>query len=718
MSVTRENKSQSRRNSAKPHFDLSHEAPIAQQHHTEHITHGRFRDDPYAWLAADNWREILNDPSSLPEAIAHLVKDENDYCAKVVAPLAELRKILVEELRARIKEDDADVPDTDGDYEYYGRFREGAEHSLYCRRPRGGGPETILLDGESLAKNKDFFDIGEVSHAPDHLQLAWSVDETGSELFSIRTRAISDGVDRDDVVRRTDGAIVWRADSQGFYYVHIDGNHRSAQIRRHMLGDDPKHDSIILEEADSAWFISLSESRCLRFAIVSLHGHDACECWLIDLRGEDAKPQLVAKREEKLRYEVEPHEDRLYILNNANGADDFCISIAPITHSARIHWHSMIDHRPGAMITSMTIYENFLVWITRENSLPRITIRNIITHEEHNIAFKEEAYALALDPGLEFCTPMLRFSYSSLTTPEEIYDYNMETNTRQLRKRQEIPCGHKPEDYVTRRLFAPSHDGEDIPITLLHRADFSTTNGGAPLLLYGYGAYGYALEAEFDENALSLVDRGFVYALAHVRGGADKGWNWYERGKLDAKENSFFDFISVAQFLIGAGYAYRGGIVAQGASAGGMLMGVVMNQHPELFAGVIAGVPFVDVLNTMLRDDLPLTPPEWLEWGNPIIDEQAYARIAAYAPYENISSQNYPALLSITALSDPRVTYWEPLKWVTKLRATMSGGGPILLHTHTDAGHAGASGRFEALADTALEFAFAIACSTRTPNCS
>jgi len=378
----------------------------------------------------------------------------------------------------------------------------------------------------------------------------------------------------------------------------------------------------------------------------------------------------------------------------------------------------MIDHRPGAMITSMTIYENFLVWITRENSLPRITIRNIITHEEHNIAFKEEAYALALDPGLEFCTPMLRFSYSSLTTPEEIYDYNMETNTRQLRKRQEIPCGHKPEDYVTRRLFAPSHDGEDIPITLLHRADFSTTNGGAPLLLYGYGAYGYALEAEFDENALSLVDRGFVYALAHVRGGADKGWNWYERGKLDAKENSFFDFISVAQFLIDAGYAYRGGIVAQGASAGGMLMGVVMNQHPELFAGVIAGVPFVDVLNTMLRDDLPLTPPEWLEWGNPIIDEQAYARIAAYAPYENISSQNYPALLSITALSDPRVTYWEPLKWVTKLRATMSGGGPILLHTHTDAGHAGASGRFEALADTALEFAFAIACSTRAPNCS
>ncbi|MDJ0450484.1 S9 family peptidase [Methylocystis sp. JR02] len=694
-------------------FDLTATPPIAERRPFQKITHDRVLDDAYTWLAAQNWRDVLRDPKTLPKDIAALVKAENAYCAKVVAPLKELRKTLVTEMRGRIKEDDADVPDKDGPYAYYGRFRDGAEHPLYCRTPRDGGPETVLLDGEALAEDHDFFDIGDTAQSPDHAQLAWSVDDKGSELYAIRTRALCDGKDRDDVVEDTDGSIVWSADSTAFYYVRVDENHRTAQVFRHIVGADPKSDRLILEETDGAWFVGLEESRCRRFGIVTIHGHDASECWLVDLRDADARPRLVAKREPKLRYGVEPHGDLLYIHNNADGADDFRICVAPLDAPQRANWRDVVPLRAGAMIVTFTVFKRYLVWMLRENSLPRIVVRDLETNDEHAIAFEEEAYALELDAGLEFDTTQLRFVYASMTTPEETYDYDMGARTRVFRKRQEIPSGHDPKNYVTRRVFAPAQDGESIPVTLLHRADFTPGGDGAPLLLYGYGAYGHSLAADFDEDALSLVDRGFVYALAHTRGGTDKGWSWYEDGKLDKKTNTFSDFIACARHLIACGYTREGAIVAQGASAGGMLMGAVLNEAPQLFAGVIAGVPFVDVLNTMLRDDLPLTPPEWLEWGNPIADAEVYDRIASYSPYDNIRAQNYPPILSIAGLTDPRVTYWEPLKWVAKLRATMTGGGPVLLHTHMGAGHAGASGRFEALEDTALEYAFAIACAAR-----
>jgi oligopeptidase B len=701
------------RKSKRAQFDLSATPPVAERRPSRKVTHGRALDDPYAWLAAENWRDVLRDPKALPKDIAKLVKAENDYCARVVAPLKELRETLVRELRGRIKEDDADVPDNDGSYAYYGRFRDGAEHPLYCRTPRGGGPETVLLDGEALAKGRDFFDIGETAHSPDHAQLAWSVDDMGSELYAIRTRALADGIDRSDIVRDTDGSVVWSADSKSFLYVRVDENHRTAQVRRHEVGADPATDRLIVEEKDGAWFVSLEESRCRRFAIVAIRGHDASECWLVDLRDANSAPRLVAKREPRLRYDVEPHGDLLYIHNNADGADDFRLSVAPLAAPGRANWRDVAPHRAGAMIVAFTVYARYLVWAVRENSLPSVIVRDLATNEDHAIAFEEEAYALGLDSGLEFDTDTLRFVYASMTTPEETYDYDMGARTRTLRKRQEIPSGHDPRNYVTRRLYAAADDGERIPVTLLHRADFAPGGAGAPLLLYGYGAYGHSLAADFDEDALSLVDRGFVYALAHIRGGTDKGWAWYESGKLEKKTNTFSDFIACARHLIAAGYTREGAVVAQGGSAGGMLMGAVLNEAPQLFAGVIAGVPFVDVLNTMLRDDLPLTPPEWLEWGDPIADAEVYDRIAAYSPYDNVRAQNYPPILSIAGVTDPRVTYWEPLKWMAKLRATMTGGGPALLHTHMGAGHAGASGRFEALADTALEYAFAIACAHR-----
>ena len=699
-------------------FDLSAVPPVAERRAWRKTTHGRVIDDPYNWLAAENWRDVLRDPNALPKDIAALLQAENDYCARVVAPLKALRETLVAELRGRIKEDDADVPDPDGAFAYYGRFREGAEHPIYCRTPRDGGPETVLLDGEALAEGHEFFDIGDTAHSPDHAQLAWSVDDMGSELYEIRSRALADGRDRDDVVTETEGSIVWSADSKAFYYVRVDENHRTAQVFRHEVGADPAADRLIIEEPDGAWFIGVEESRCRRFAIISVRGHDASESWLVDLRDASLPPRLVTKREPKLRYDVEPHGDLIYIHNNADGADDFRISVAPLSTPERANWRDVVAHKPGALIVSFTIFQNWLVWIVRENSLPRIVIRDLETGQEHAIAFDEEAYALGLDPGLEFDTDRLRFTYSSMTTPEETYDYDMKTRGRVLRKRQEIPSGHDPKNYVTRRLFASAPDGESVPVTLLHRADFAPDGAGAPLLLYGYGAYGHSMTAGFNEDALSLVDRGFVFALAHVRGGTDKGWHWYEDGKLEKKTNSFSDFIACARHLIATGYTREGAIVAQGASAGGLLMGAVANMAPELFAGIIAGVPFVDVLNTMMRDDLPLTPPEWLEWGNPLEDEKVYDRLASYSPYDNLRACAYPPILSIAGVTDPRVTYWEPLKWAAKLRATMTGGGPILLHTHMGAGHSGASGRFEALEDTALEYAFALACAAKAADLS
>ena len=696
-----------------PPLDVSGaKPPRAEPRPTLRDYHGRALSDPYSWLAAANWRAVLRDGRSLSKDIAALLKAENVYFDRVMAPLKSLRETLVAEMRGRIKEDDADPPWPDGPFAYFARYREGGEHPLYCRTKRGGDGEEILLDGEALAQGVEFFDIGETVHAPDHAQLGWSVDDKGSELYSIRTRALKDGVDRPDIVGETNGAIVWSRDSKSFFYVRVDENHRTAQVFRHVVGADPKTDRLVIEETDPAWFVTLRESRCGRFAVVSIHGHDASECHLVDLADAEAKPRRVAPREPRLRYDVEPHGDLIYIHANTGGAEDFAIFSAPLTSASRDDWREVVPHRPGRMIVIATVYAGHLAWVEREDSLPRLKMRALESGEEHAIEFDEEAYALHLEPGLEFDTTTLRFTYSSMTTPHETYDYDMVSRTRVLVKREEIPSGHDPKNYVTRRLFAQAEDGASVPITLLYRADFKP-GAGAQLLLYGYGAYGHALSASFDSNALSLVDRGLVYAYAHVRGGTDKGWSWYENGKLEHKTNSFTDFIACARHLITSGYTREGEIVAQGASAGGMLMGAVANMAPELFAGIVAGVPFVDVLNTMLRDDLPLTPPEWLEWGNPLADAAVFDRLAAYSPYDNVTAQNYPPILAMAGLTDPRVTYWEPLKWVQRLRATMTGGGPILLRTQMGAGHAGAAGRFEQLDDTAVEYAFALACAAR-----
>ncbi|HEY5225321.1 MAG TPA: S9 family peptidase, partial [Methylovirgula sp.] len=560
---------------------------------------------------------------------------------------------------------------------------------------------------------KAFFEIGDAQPSPDHTKLAWSLDDKGSELYGVKLRDLGAGPnagnDRAETIEETDGGFVWLSNSDGLYYVRVDANHRTAQVFRHRLGSDPAHDELVVEEQDPAWFVHLHESSSRTHAVVNIEDHVASECYLIDLADPMAKPHLVAPRAEDQRYSVEPGADTLFIRTNADAAEDFKIVRAPIADNGRSHWVDEVPHKRGRMITAMKLFKNYLVWLEREGGLPRIVCRDLTSGEDHAVSFAEEAFHLRFEENLGYASNTLRFVYASMTTPDEIYDYDLATRERLLRKREEIPSGHDPDAYVTRRLFAKAPDGELVPISILHRKDF-VRDGSAPLLLYGYGAYGSSMPASFDANRFSLVDRGFVYAIAHIRGGTEKGWHWYLDGKLANKPNTFSDFVAAAHHLITENYTRAGHIVARGGSAGGMLMGAVANLAPDLFAGIIADVPFVDVLNTMLDAELPLTPPEWLEWGNPIDDPKAFATIRAYSPYDNVAARSYPPILALGGLTDPRVTYWEPAKWVARLRATMAGGGPILLKTNMAAGHGGAPGRFEELAEIALQYAFALAC--------
>jgi oligopeptidase B len=669
--------------------------------------HGITVVDDYAWLKDNNWQEVLRDPAVLDPDIRNYLDAENAYTESLLGHTAALQKTLVKEMRGRIKEDDSSVPAPDGPFAYMRKFREGGQHEMFGRMPRAGGEAQIVLDGDALASNHDYFKFGGARHSPDHRLEAWSADVKGSEYFTIRVRDWATATDLDDVVEETDGAVVWTTDAKAFFYVKLDDNHRPMQVWRHRLGTPQAADVLVYEEADAGWFTHLHESASGRFCVIAGGDHETSEQRLIDLADPDAPPRLVAPREVGVQYSLADRGDELFILTNADGAIDFKIVTAPLASPARANWRDLIRHRQGVYILDIELYSGHLVRLERANALPSIVIRDLGTGEEHAIAFDEAAYSLDTMGGYEFDTTNLRFSYSSMTTPSEVYDYDMASRARTLRKRQEIPSGHNPADYVTTRIMAPSHDGAEVPVSILHRRDL-VRDGRAPLLLYGYGSYGMAMPASFNANRLSLVDRGFVYAIAHIRGGTDKGWGWYLDGKRDKKTNSFDDFASAGRALIDTRYTSAKLIVGHGGSAGGMLMGAVANRAGGLFAGIVAEVPFVDVLNTMLDDTLPLTPPEWPEWGNPIESEADFKTILSYSPYDNVAAKHYPAILAMGGLTDPRVTYWEPAKWIARLRATMTGGGPVLLRTNMGAGHGGASGRFNRLDEIAIVYAFAL----------
>ena len=495
------------------------------------------------------------------------------------------------------------------------------------------------------------------------------------------------------------------------------------RVRRHILGTPQADDEIVFEETDPGFFVGVDETQSRNFIVIDAHDHQTSEFWVIDARTGGA-PRLISKRLAEREYDIEDRDGLFYILTNADGAEDFKIVTAPVDAPDSENWVDLVPHTPGVLILDIIVLKHHLVRLERFEGLPRLVVRPLSPRpsgervapeglgegsSEWTVKFDEEAYSLGMSAGFEFDTTTIRFSYSSPTTPSRTYDLDLVTGERTLLKEQEVPSGHNPADYETRRIFATAADGERVPVTLLYRKGLAL-DGTAPALLYGYGAYGIAMPASFSVSKLSLVDRGVVHAPAHVRGGMDKGYAWYRNGRREHKPNSFTDFIAAAETLVALGYTGKARIVAEGGSAGGLLMGAIANLRPDLWAGIVAEVPFVDVLNTMLDETLPLTPPEWPEWGNPIADRDAYDRIASYAPYEQVGAIAYPPIFALAGLTDPRVTYWEPAKWVAKLRATKAGEAPLYLKTHMDAGHSGASGRFDQLKETALSYAFALKC--------
>lgn len=692
-------------NAAPPLLCNSLTPPVTPKRPAQNSAHNVTWTDDYAWLKALNWQDVLKEPRVLPADIRKVLEDENEYTSKVLAETLELQKTLVGEMRGRIKEDDSAPAQSDGPYAYYDRFRTGGEQAIVCRRPRDGGDEEVLLDGDREADGAAFFSLSDTAHSPDHRLLAWAADRQGSEYYTVRVRDLTTGEDRDTVADTT-GEIAWLADSTGFLYVRLDEKHRGDRVFLHRIGTPASADVLLHKEQDAGLFITVSPTLDGAYVLIDIHDHETSEVRAVDCANAEAVPKLIHPRTVGLRYSVDHHDGRFIIRTSAGGADDYKIVSAPAATPDITQWAEIVPHVPGRLIMRHVCYRGHLVWLERSNATPSIRIRTW-GGEEHAIAFDEPTYSLSFVDGLEADTTNLRFTYSSLSTPGETYDYDMATRQRVLIKRREVPSGHEPANYVVERLDAPARDGESVPVSILrHRS--TPRDGSAPCLLYGYGSYGIVIPAAFRSNILSLVDRGFVFAIAHVRGGMDKGFRWYKEGKREKKTNTFNDFIDAAEAVIAGGYTRPARIVAQGGSAGGMLMGAIANARPDLFAGVIAEVPFVDVLNTMLDKDLPLTPPEWPEWGNPIESKDAFDVILAYSPYDNVRAQAYPPMLIEAGLTDPRVTYWEPAKWAAQLRATMTSGGPILLNTNMDAGHGGASGRLKQLADDARAYAFAL----------
>ncbi len=674
---------------------------------------GRIRTDDYAWMKDENWQQVLRDPAVLRADIRAHLEAENAYTAAVLAGTEALQQQILGEIKGRMKQDDASVPNPDGPWEYYVRYEAGAQHPVHARRPWGQeGGEQILVDADALAKGHQYYALAAARHSWDHRLFAYAEDTQGSEVYRIRVKDLATGTLLPEAIENCTGNFAWSADGSWLFWTFRDENGRPARIYRRPVCGGPKDDVLVYAEPDPGFFLRIAPTASRAWLVIGCGDQETSEAWLIPAADPAAAPRVVEARQAGVRYDIEHWDGRFIVRTNADNAVDFKLVSAPEATPDRANWRDWVAHEPGRFIVDTAAYAGHFVRLERVDANNRIVITSRDTGREHVIApgvttMDEEAFVLRLGGGYEYDTATLRYTYESPATPRRWFDFDMHSHASVLRKEQEIPSGHDPAQYLARRLHARAADGAEVPIAVLMRRD-TPVDGSAPLLLYGYGSYGMAMEPSFSIRNLSLVDRGWIWATAHVRGGSEKGWGWFLDGRGASKPNTFTDFITVAEHLADQGLGQRGGIVAMGGSAGGLLVGAALNMRPDLWVGVIAAVPFVDVLNTMSDTGLPLTPPEWPEWGNPIEDAAAYDVIAAYSPYDNVAPRPYPAVLATAGLSDPRVTYWEPAKWVARLREATSSGSPVLLHTNMGAGHGGAAGRFDALKDTALHYAFAL----------
>jgi oligopeptidase B len=671
------------------------EPPQAPEIPHEIAEAGQTRNDPFFWL-----REKAN-----PDVLKYL-QAENRYTETALKPTEKLRDTIYHEMRRRIKEDDVSVPQKIGDYYYYSRTETGKQYAVHCRK-KGSleAREEVILDENELAKGQKYFRIGILSVSPDHKLLAYSTDTNGGETYVIRIKILETGELLPDEIKNSSYSFAWANDNKTFFYDQLDDANRPYKALKHILGTSVNQDPTVYEEKDARFFLEIYKSRSEKLIFVSVESERASEVRFVDADHPKGEFTLIRPRENDLLYSVDHHGDRFFIVTNEN-AKNFKVVETPVASPDKEHWKDYLPYDPEVKVDAVDAFENHLVISERRNGLPAIRICDLKSGETHEINFDEPTYEVSLDRNPVFKTGIVRIDYSSFITPNSVIDYDMVSRRKELKKEAPVLGGYKKSDYASERVFAKADDGVEIPISLFYKKGFRK-DGTAPLLLTGYGAYGISTDANFSSSTISLVDRGFVFAIAHIRGGGELGRTWYEDGKLLKKKNTFTDFVSCTQYLIDQKYAAPKRVAILGGSAGGLLMGAVMNMRPDLFTSVIAAVPFVDVLNTMSDPSLPLTVTEYEEWGNPQ-DPKYFDYMASYSPYDNIEENQYPNLLVTAGLNDPRVSYWEPAKWVAKQRRLKHQNRILLLKTNMGAGHGGDSGRFDQLKEVAMEYAFAI----------
>ncbi len=677
--------------------------PVASQRPKKLVTHGDERIDPYYWLSdRDN-----------PEVIDYL-EAENTYTEAQTQHTKALQKTLYDEMLGRIQETDLSVPYRYGDYFYYSRTQAGQAYSIRCRKPKSlEAAEEVLLDENALAKGYEYFSLGDYDISPNHKLLAYSTDTQGDERYTLKFQTIETKQDFPEQILNTGGG-VWANDNRTFFYLRLDEANRPAQVWRHRLGTAPEQDTLIYSETDDAFFLSLAVTRSKAYLLLSADSKITSEVRFLDANCPDDDFQIIHPREKGTEYGVAHHpgngtadNNRFYIVTN-DQAINFKLMSVPVGHPSKDRWQTLIPHREEIMLEGIDVFADHLVLYERELGLPTLRVQKLSTGDIQKIAFSEPAYFVTDGYMPEFNNHILRFHYSSLVTPSSVFDYDMNTHERVLKKQQPVLGGYNPEAYASARLMATAPDGTQVPISLVYKKDISLEQSN-PLHLTGYGSYGYPYPVTFSSYQLSLLDRGVVCAIAHIRGGGEMGRKWYEAGKFLNKTNTFTDFIACAEHLIEQGWTSPKQLAISGGSAGGLLIGAVVNKRPELFKVAIAQVPFVDVVTTILDPDLPLSVLEWDEWGNPNKPD-FYHYMKTYSPYDNVTAQAYPNLLITAGLNDPRVSYWEPAKWTAKLRTTKTNSNKLLLKTNMGAGHGGASGRYGRLKEIAFDDAFLLDC--------
>ena len=666
--------------------------PVAKKKSVNRTIHLSMRPDDYFWL------RYKDDP----EVIAYL-EAENRYAGESMSHTVALQEKLYLEMVGRIKETDDSVPVKWGDYFYYYRTEKDKQYKIYCRKKGTlDAAEEILLDANKLAAGKNYFSLGVYRISPDHNLLAYSVDFDGSEKYTLYVKDLHTGNDLSEAIPDTYYGLEWANDNVTLFYNTIDAASRPYRLFRHELGTSHDQDELIYEEQDERYFLEISKSRSGKFLFMNIGSKVTTEVRFLEADQPTGVFKMFQPRKENVEYFVEHHEDVFFITTNER-AVNFKLMKTSIRTTGKNNWQEVIPHRNDVLIEGLDAFKNFLVVYEREKGLNGICVRDLMKNTEHRIDFPEPVYSVSPNGNPEYDTPILRFTYTSMVIPPSTYDYDMLSKERELKKQEEI-IGYDSSNYSSERFFAKAQDGAEIPVSVVYKKGI-IKNGNNPLLLYGYGSYGITVEPGFSSTRLSLLDRGFIFAIAHIRGGQELGRTWYEDGKFLKKKNTFTDFIDCAECLIREQYTSSSKMAIMGASAGGLLMGAVVNMRPDLFKAVVAKVPFVDVVNTMLDASLPLTVTEYEEWGDP--NQQAYYEyIQSYAPYENVEAKDYPNMLVTAGLNDPRVSYWEPAKWVAKLRSLKTNQNMLLLKTNMGAGHGGASGRYDYLKEIAFDYAF------------